>query len=214
MGIIIRRETEHDYLETEHVAREAFWNLYVPGCDEHYLIHTMRKHPDYMEDLSFVAEKDGQIIGGIYYTKSHILDAQGESHDTLTFGPISVMPRFQRQGVGKALIEHTSKIAASKGHRAVIIYGYPSNYCASGFVSSKKFGITNPDGEYPYSLLVLELYPGALNGISGQFHDSSAYRFQSSEVVEYDKQFPYKEKLVQYTQEVFSIACHAVLKDR
>lgn len=167
MDIIIRPETERDYLEAEHVAREAFWNLYVPGCDEHYLIHQMRKSPDYLEDLSFVAEKDGEIIGGIYYTKSYILDAQGQWHDTLTFGPICVLPRFQRQGIGKALIEHTRKKATSKGHRAVIIYGYPNNYCASGFLNSKKFGITNPDGEYPYSLLALELYPGALSGISG-----------------------------------------------
>lgn len=212
MEFMIRPETERDYLAAEHAAREAFWNLYVPGCDEHYLIHTMRKHPDYLSELSFVAEKDGEIIGGIYYMKSHILDAEGQRHDALTFGPIFVLPKFQRQGVGKALIEHTRGIAASKGHRAVIIYGYPNNYCVNGFRGSKKFKITNPDGEYPYSMLVLELYPGALDGISGRFYDSDAYHFNPSDAAEYDKQFPYKEKLVRYTQEEFSIACNAVLK--
>ncbi len=212
MDIIIRHETEQDHREAEHVAREAFWNLHTPGCDEHYLLHTMRSHPDYLEDLSFVAEKDGKIVGGIYYIKSHILDAEGQRHDTITFGPICVLPRFQRQGVGKALIEHTRDIAVSKGHRAILIYGYPANYCARGFRGSKKFGITNPDGEYPYSLLALELYPGALNGISGRFYDSDAYHFNPSDAAEYDKQFPYKEKLVRYTQEEFSIACNAVLK--
>ena len=212
MEFMIRPETERDYLMAEHAAREAFWNLYVPGCDEHYLIHTMRKHPDYLSELSFVAEKDGEIIGGIYYMKSHILDAEGQRHDTLTLGPIFVLHKFQRKGVGKALIEHTTNLAASKGHRAVIIYGYPNNYCVNGFRGSKKFGITNPDGEYPYSMLVLELYPGALDGISGQFHDSDAYHFSPSDAAEYDKQFPYKEKLVTYRQEEFDIASHAVLK--
>lgn len=212
MDIIIRPEREEDYLAAEHVAREAFWNLHVPGCDEHYLLHTMRKHPDYLADLSFVAEKDGQVIGGIYYTKSHVLDADGKQHDTITFGPVCVLPAFQRQGVGKKLIEYSRDIAASKGYRAIIIYGHPSNYCIRGFRGSKKFGITNPEGEYPYSLLVLELYPGALNGVTGRFYESGAYHFDPSEAEEYDKQFPYKEKLVTYTQEEFSIACNAFLK--
>lgn len=212
MNFIIRHETERDYLEAEHVAREAFWNFHTPGCDEHYLLHTMRTHPDYLADLSFVAEQDGKIIGGIYYAKSFIVDAQGNRHDTITFGPIGVLPEYQRKGVGKRLMKHTRALAAQKGHRAIIIYGYPANYCSSGFIGSKKFGITNPEGEYPYSLLVLELFPGALSGISGAFHDTGIYHVDAAEAEAYDKQFPYKEKLVTYTQEEFSIACHAVVK--
>ena len=212
MDITIRPETEQDYLAAEHVAREAFWNLYVPGCDEHYLIHTMRSHPDYLKDLSVVAEKDGKLVGAIYYANSFIVDQDGNKHDTITFGPIAVLPEYQRKGVGKRLMQHTRALAAEKGHRAIIIYGYPSNYCSSGFVGSKKFGITNPDGEYPYSLLVLELFPGALQGISGAFHDSGIYRVDSAKAEEYDKRFPYREKRVQYTQEVFSIACSSILK--
>lgn len=212
MDFIIRHETERDYREAEHVAREAFWNFHTPGCDEHYLLHTMRTHPDYLADLSFVAEQDGKIIGGIYYAKSFIVDAQDNRHDILTFGPLCVLPEYQNRGVGKRLIEHTCTLAAQKGHRAIIIYGSPANYCRRGFVGSKKYGITNAEGEYPYALLVLQLYPGALDGISGVFHEGDAYQFNPSDAAEYDKHFPHKEKRWTYMQEEFSIACHAVVK--
>ncbi len=129
----------------------------------------------------------------------------------LTFGPISVLPQFQRQGVGKALIEHTKRIALEKGYKAIIIYGNPANYCLHGFKSSKKFGITTPDGKYPFALLVLELFDGALDAISGKFYESDIFHVNQSEAEEYDKQFAYKEKKVTYTQEEFSIASNAFL---
>lgn len=211
MDIDIRLERNSEYREVEELAREAFWNLHVPGCDEHYLIHKIRACSDFIPDLDFVAVKDDQIVGSIIYTKSYILDDSNKKHEIITFGPISVLPQFQRQGVGKALIEHTKRLAFEKGYKAIIIYGYPTNYCLRGFKGSKKFGITAPNGKYPFSLLVLELFDGALDGISGKFYDSDVYSVSQSDAEEYDKQFIYKEKIMTYTQEEFMIASNAFL---
>lgn len=211
VDIEIRLEKHSDYRIVEELAREAFWNLYVPGCDEHYLLHKIRVCPDFIPELDFVAIIDGQIVGSIVYTKSYILDDLDRRHETITFGPISVLPQFQRQGIGKSLIEHTKRIAFEKCYKAIIIYGYPTNYCLRGFKGSKKYGITAPNGKYPFSLLVLELFDGALDGISGKFYDSNVYHVSQSETEEFDKQFEYKEKAVTYTQEEFAIASNAYL---
>ena len=61
-GINIRLETEDDYRAVEELTRNAFWNVYKPGADEHYYVHMMRKHPDFIPELAFVLEKDGAII--------------------------------------------------------------------------------------------------------------------------------------------------------
>ena len=65
MDIIMRNETENDYRVVEEITREAFWNLYVPGCNEHYIVHVMRDHPDFLKELDFVAEYNGKIVGNI-----------------------------------------------------------------------------------------------------------------------------------------------------
>ncbi len=211
LDIDIRLEKDSDYRAVEELTREAFWNLHVPGCDEHYLVHKIRTCSDFVPDLDFVAVKDNQIVGNIVYTKSYILDDLGTKHELLTFGPLSVLPQFQRQGIGKALIEHTKKVAFEKGYKGIVIYGNPANYCPRGFKSSKKFGITAPNGKYPFSLLVLELFDGALDGISGKFYDSDVYHVNQSDAEEYDQQFVYKEKIIKYTQEEFAIASNAFL---
>lgn len=211
MNISIRLEKDCDHKAVEELAREAFWNLHIPGCDEHYLIHNIRSCPDFIPNLDFVAVNGDKIVGSVIYTKSYILDPSNQKHETITFGPISVLPQFQRQGIGKALIEHTKKIALGKGYKAIIIYGYPTNYCMRGFKGSKRYGITDPNGKYPFSLLALELFDGALNGISGKFYDSEVYRVNQEDVEKYDKQFVSKEKALTYTQEEFTIASHSFL---
>lgn len=110
--LVIREEQEQDWREVEAVTREAFWNLYTPGCDEHYLAHCMRRSPDFIPGLAFVAELKGKVIGSILFTKSYILNDDGARYDTITFGPISVLPKFQGQGVGSALIEYARQVAA------------------------------------------------------------------------------------------------------
>ncbi|MFW6287606.1 MAG: GNAT family N-acetyltransferase [bacterium] len=212
MNIIIRNETESDCRKVEEVTREAFWNLYVPGCDEHYLVNKIRKHPDFINELDFVASYDGEIIGNIMYTKSYIADDSNNSIDTITFGPISVLPEYQRKGVGTALINHSKRIALDNGYKAIIIEGHPHNYCKHGFKVSKDFNISNVEGDYPYCLLVLELEEGYIPEGNWKYYSSDVYKIDSDSLEEYDKQFVYKRKEYHYTQYEFQISCRAFVK--
>ena len=110
MEVIIRNETENDYRVVEEVTREAFWNLYFPGCDEHYLVHKMRNHPDFLKEFDFVAEYDGKIVGNIMYTRAWLVDEPGKEMEIVSFGPISVLPAYQRKGIGSALISIQRKL--------------------------------------------------------------------------------------------------------
>jgi predicted N-acetyltransferase YhbS len=211
MDILIRPETEKDYYENEVVTREAFWNLYVPGCNEHYLVHIIRDHPDYLPEFSFVAEYQNKIIGNIFYARSHVINKLNEKLDTLTFGPVSVLPEYQRKGVGTALIQHTVAIARQKNYPAIIIYGSPCNYCKHGFKSSKDYQISTEDGRYPYALLALELDKDVFKDHTWKYFDSAVYNINDSQVEDYDRRFPPKVKEYRYTQEIFAIDIRASL---
>ena len=140
-----------------------------------------------------------------------MINENNERLNTLTFGPVSVLPEFQRKGVGTALIGHTVDIAKQKKYPAIIIYGSPSNYCKHGFKNCKDYQISTEDGRYPYSMLVLELQPGVFANHSWKYSDSPVYDIQETDVEEYDKRFPPKVKGYRYTQEEFSIAVRASL---
>jgi predicted N-acetyltransferase YhbS len=114
LNITIRRENENDYRIVEKITREAFWNLNVPGCDEHYLVHILRNHPDFIPEMDYVAEVDNKIVGNIMYTKSYVVDESNNRLDTLTFGPLCVIPKYQRQGIGTSLINYTKEMAQSQ----------------------------------------------------------------------------------------------------
>ncbi len=212
MEIIIRAEQPADYFENENVTREAFWNLYVPGCNEHVLVHKLREHPDYVNDLSFVAIHQDRIIGNIFYAKSHVINEKDQRVETLTFGPVSVLPEFQRKGVGSALIQHTIEIAKAKNVSGIIIYGNPSNYCKHGFRSARDYSIRNSDGKFPYSLLILELQMDVFRDHEWKFFESDVYNIDDAETEEYDKKFPTKIKEYNYTQDEFLIAVRAFLE--
>ena len=111
----IRLETEKDYREVENLTREAFWNVYKPGADEHYFVHMMRSHPDFIPELAFVLEINGKIVGNIMYTKAWLEDENGERREILSFGPLCIAPAYQRQKLGKVLIEHSFAAARSMG---------------------------------------------------------------------------------------------------
>ena len=211
MDTLIRPETENDYVENEHVTREAFWNLYVPGCNEHYLVYVLRKHADYLPEFSFVAEYQNKIIGNIFYARSHVINEHNERLDTLTIGPVCVLPEYQRKGVGSALIRHTVEIAKQKNYPAIIIYGSPSNYCKHGFKNCKDYQISTADGRYPYAMLVLELQKDVFQHHTWKYYDSAVYNINETEVEEYDRRFPPKVKEYRYTQEEFAIAVRAAL---
>ncbi len=211
MKINIRREEEADYRIVEEVTREAFWNLNVPGCDEHYVAHCIRKHPDCIPELDYVAEIDNKIVGSIMYTKSCVVDEQQNKIDTVTFGPVCVLPGYQRKGIGTALINHTKEIAIRNKNTAIIILGHPHNYCTHGFKNCIDFNISNSDGRFPYGQLVLELEKGIFEGRKWKFYYSPVYEINAAEVELFDTQFPEKNKEYRPSQEEFSIAVRAFL---
>lgn len=210
-NLTIRSETEKDYRSVEALTREAFWNQYVPGCDEHYLVHKMRAHKDFIPELALVLEKDGEIIGNIMYTKAKLTDESGNEKPILTFGPISVLPAYQRQGYGKMLIEHSFRKAAALGYDTVVIFGSPTNYVSRGFVSCKKRNVCLAGDVFPSSLLVKELTDGVLDGRKWYFCESDIGEVcaDSAAVSAFDATFPPKEKAWRPSQEEFYINSHS-----
>jgi len=203
MKFTLKPEEEKDHRVVEELTREAFWNLYFPGCDEHLLIHKLRKAKEFIPALSIVAVLDNKIVGHIAYTEAKVIDGDTE-HIVLTFGPLSVLPDYQRQGIGRQLVEHTKQIARELDYKAIFIYGYPEIYSRLSFIQSKEYNITNKEGKFPVSLQVFELYSGALNGIKGIFDEGKAYQqVDKNETEEFDKKFPPKEKLVTESQQKF-----------
>ena len=124
---VIRRETPEDYRTVENIIREAFWNLHVPGCSEHYFAHVMRDHPDFVPELDLVAEVNGRVVGSILYTTGRLVDDDGEEKTILTFGPIAVAKGFQRMGIGKKLMEHSFAEALKLGYDTIVIFGNIGN---------------------------------------------------------------------------------------
>lgn len=191
---IIRRETPADYHTVENLTREAFWNVYRPGCLEHYVLHTFRPDPAFVPELDLVMELDGAIIGHVMYARSAIKTDDGRTVPIMTFGPISIAPEFKRQGYGTVLLRHSMEQAKAMGAGALAITGNIGFYGKSGFVVSKTKGVRyedDPDADY---FLIAELEPGFLNGISGTYKDPDGYFVDEKEAEEFDAFFPPKEK--------------------
>ena len=193
--VVLRRETVSDYRTVEELTREAFWNNHVPGCDEHYLLHIMRKADAFIPELDIVAEVNGKVVGNIVYTKAKIADDNGGYHNVISFGPISVLPDFQGKGIGRILIEHTTTLAKELGYTAILICGDPDYYSRFGFVAAENYKIRTSDNMYAVPLQGLELYPGALSNISGCFLEDGIYEIDETVAKEFDKEFSTKELL-------------------
>lgn len=212
-NFMIRNEQINDYREVEEIHRNAFWNLNVPGCNEHYLAHMLRTHEDFVPELDFVCELDGKVIANVMYTKSKIIDAQGNTENILTFGPVSVKPEFQRKGIGKALLEKTFNEAVKMGYKAIIIFGNPGNYVGRGFKSCKRFNVCLEGDIFPSALLVKELEQGFFDGRKYCFHESAAFEISDSDAEAFDRNFEYKEKAFQPSQEEFYIHSHSIIRE-
>lgn len=210
MEIRIRREQPEDYQAVEKMTRDAFWNLHVPGCSEHYLAHALRGHPDFIPELDLVAERDGQVVGNIMYTKAWLEDEAGNRKEILTFGPFSVAPEVQRQGIGKQLMEASFRVAAELGYDTVVIFGHPGNYVSSGFKNCARYRISL-EGIYPTAMLVRPLRENALDGRAWSYRESSAYRIDDRAAEEFDEGFAPREKAFRASQEEFFIYSHSTV---
>jgi len=208
----IRNERESDYKNVEDITRKAFYNVYVPGCMEHYLVHIMRGHEDFIPELDFVIEVDGQTVGNIMYTKSKLTDEGGTEKEIVTFGPVSILPKYQRKGYGKMLIEHSLKRAAELGYEAVVIMGSPANYVGSGFQCCRKYNVCVEKGKYPAAMLVKELKSGALDGRLWFYSDSPVMNVDEREAQAFDDGLEKMEKKWMPSQEAFYIMSHAFVE--
>ena len=182
----LRPEAEADYRETEALVRESFWNVYRPGCTEHYLVRVMRRHADFIPALDFVLELDGRVVGNVMYTKAWLTDESGAEKEVCTFGPVSILPEYQRKGYGKLLLEHSFCAAAALGYEAIVIFGSPENYVSRGFQSCKKHNVCTAEGTYPAAMLVKELQTSALDGRKWIYHQSAAYEIDLEEAQRFD----------------------------
>lgn len=213
MNINIRLETKDDYKKVEELTREAFWNLYMPGCDEHYLCHIMRDHNDFIKELDYIVEIDGKVIASIMYTKSYLFSDDNIKVEIVSFGPLCVHPDYQRKGIGTALIVKTINLVEKLNIPAIVIYGDPHNYCKHGFKNGLDYQVSNLDGEYPLGLLVLELQPGFFGQNKWKISQSDVFKYDHEEALEFDKKFKEKEKRIQYSQEIFKIQIRSFLRE-
>ena len=212
MMLNIRNEKESDYKIVEEITRKAFYNMYVPGCYEHYLVHIMRGHEDFIPELDLVIELDGRVIGNIMYTKAKLTDENGIEKEILTFGPVSILPEYQRNGYGKMLIEHSLKRAEELGYDVVVIFGSPANYVSCGFQCCKKYNVCVEKDRYPAAMLVKELKPGALDGRVWYYSDSPVMNIDEQEAQAFDDGLEKMEKKWMPSQEAFYIMSHSFVE--
>ena len=194
----IRLERSEEHRDVEDLVREAFWNVYRPGCSEHYVIHVLRDDPAFVKELDFVMEQDGRLIGQNMFMKTVIQADDGRVVPVLTMGPIGILPELKRQGYGKALLDYSLEKATELGFGAVLFEGNIEFYGKSGFDYADRFGIRYhdlPEDADASFFLCKELVPGYLDGVTGVYQTPRGYYVDDADVDEFDKAFPPKEKL-------------------
>ena len=193
----IRLERKEEYREVEYLVRESFWNVYRPGCLEHYVLNQLRNDPDFIPELDFVLIKDGRIIGQNMFMRAKIQADSGREIPIMTMGPICIAPEFKRQGYGKKLLDDSLEKAAQLGAGAVCFEGNIDFYGKSGFVYASTLGIRYhglPEGEDASFFLCKELKPHYLDGITGEYATPSGYFVDEEAAQAFDRNFPRKEK--------------------
>ena len=194
---IIRLEEKKDYREVENLVRESFWNVYRPGCSEHYVIHVLRDDPAFVPELDFVMEQDGILIGQNMFMKTVIEADDGREIPVLTMGPIGITPELKRKGYGKKLLDYCLEKATEMGFGAVLFEGNIGFYSHCGFDYASKFGIRYhdlPEDADSSFFLCRELIPGYLDDVTGVYQTPQGYYVKDEDVEEFDRQFPPKEK--------------------
>ena len=194
----IRLERSEEHRDVENLVREAFWNVYRPGCSEHYVIHVLRDDPAFVKELDFVMEQNGRLIGQNVFMKTVIQADDGRVIPVLTMGPIGILPELKRQGYGKALLDYSLEKATELGFGAVLFEGNIDFYGKSGFDNADRFGIRYhdlPEDADASFFLCKELVPGYLDGVTGVYQTPQGYYVDDTDVDAFDKAFPPKEKL-------------------
>ena len=199
-NITIRLEKKEENREVENLVRESFWNVYRPGCLEHFILNQLRNNPDFIAELDYVMELNGKLIGQNIFMKAVIKADDGRDIPIVTMGPICITPELKRKGYGKVLLDYCLDKAAKMGFGAVCFEGNIDFYGKSGFTYASEFGIRYhglPESEDASFFLCKELIPGYLDGITGEYETPAGYSVDEAEAEEFDKSFPYKEKLKQ-----------------
>lgn len=198
MNYQIRLEKKEEQYTVENLVKEAFWNVYRPGCLEHYVLHCLRTDPAFVTELNFVLEAAGQIIGQNVFLRAQIKADDGRSIPILAMGPICIAPAFQRKGYGKKLLDYSLEKAKMLGYGAVCFEGNIGFYGKSGFTFAREFGIRYhglPAGADDSFFLCKELLPGYLHGVTGEYAPPQVYLVDPQQAEVFDKNFPPKEKL-------------------
>lgn len=195
--MIIRLEEEKDYFETENLTREAFWNVYREGCFEHLIIHNLRKDKSFVKELDYCIEIDNKIIANIVYAKGKLKLENGDIREILIFGPVSVLPKYQKKGYGEKLINYTIEKAKELGYDAIVIMGNPNYYKKFGFESCSKYKIyyegLDKNEEAPFFMIKI-LNDNNIENLKGIYSAPDCYKADEKELEEFDKKFPFKIK--------------------
>lgn len=195
---VIRLEKKEERHEVENLVRESFWNVYRPGCLEHFVLHELRNDADFVPQLDLVMLLDGRIIGQNVFVRAAIKSDGGEDLPIMTMGPICIAPEFKRQGYGKILLDYSLERAKEIGCGAVCFEGSIGFYGKSGFTYASEYGIRYhglPEGADQSFFLCKELAAGYLDGVTGEYSTPAGYFVDEAAAEDFDKQFPPKEKL-------------------
>lgn len=201
-SILIRLESPEEYHKVENLVRESFWNVYRPGCLEHFVLKKLREDPDFVPELDFVMIKDGEIIGQNIFVRTSLKSDNGKDLPIMTMGPICIAPNLKRKGYGKILLDYSLIKAKEQGCGAIFFEGNIDFYGKCGFTYARNFGVRYhglPEGEDDSFFLGIELIPGYLSGFHGEYETPKGYfvcETYPEEFEEYESSFADKEKLV------------------
>jgi predicted N-acetyltransferase YhbS len=194
MELTIRKTDKSEFYQTEHLTREAFWNMYKPGCDEHLVLHQIRESISYIEELDHIAIYEGEIIGHVISSKALVIDKIGKEHEVLCVGPFAVFPSFQNKGIGMKLFNYSISEARRMGFKGMILFGNPDYYHRYGFTNAKEYEITTKDLQNFEPFMALELQEQGLDDVKGRFFEDEAFTVRGDELIEFEKKFPEKVK--------------------
>lgn len=200
METLIQVAAQKDFKITENITRETFWNLYKPGCNEHLVLNKLRNSKSYIRELDLIAVFENEIIGHIISTKAKVVDLLNNEHEILCVGPITVLLDFQKNGIGSKLINESIKVAKKIGYSGMILFGNPEYYHRFGFVNAEKYRITTKDNQNFEPFMALEIQKKGLTNVNGKFFEDKSFSIDEVELIEFEMQFPYKEKTVTETQ--------------